>query len=105
MRRDLPSADRPSPDREPVPATGDATAVRAASIMAYLVAVAGALGTTVALREGDLVAGFLILTVTLGVAALLAATSTLLRSLRAIERRLELLDRSGPDEAPDSATR
>jgi len=75
------------------PTDSDATAARAATMMAYIVAVAGALGATLSLREGDLVAALLVLTTTLGVAALLAATGTLLRALRRIEHRLRALER------------
>jgi len=97
MPRDLSRADRPS--------TADATAARAASLMAYVVAVAGALGATLSLREGDVVAALLVLTTTLGVAALLAATSTLLRALRDVERRLSGLERQRLDRPDDSAPR
>ena len=76
------------------PSNADATAARAASGMAYAVAVAGALGATRALREGEVVASLMVLTTTLGIAALLAATSTLLRALRDIERRLHQLEQS-----------
>jgi hypothetical protein len=89
MPHDPYGADRPS--------RADATAARAASLMAYVVAVAGALGATLSLREGDVVAALLVLTSTLGVAALLAATSTLLKALRDVERRLRALERQGPD--------
>jgi len=75
------------------PSSADATAARAASLMAYAVAVAGALGATLSLREGDAVAALLVLTSTLGIAALLAATGTLLKALRDIERRLRTLER------------
>jgi hypothetical protein len=88
MSDDPYSADRPS--------SGDATAARAASLMAYVVAVAGALGATLSLRQGDVVAALLVLTSTLGVAALLAATGTLLRALRDVERRLRALERRDP---------
>jgi hypothetical protein len=87
MPHDPYGADRPS--------SADATAARAASLMAYVVAVAGALGATLSLREGDVVAALLVLTSTLGVAALLAATGTLLRALRDVERRLRALERHG----------
>jgi len=75
------------------PPSADATAARAASLMAYTVAIAGALGATLALREGDVIAALLVLTTTLGVAALLAATGTLLKALRDVERRLRALER------------
>ena len=74
----------------------DATASRAASMMAYVIAVAGALGATVSLREGDVVAAILVLTTTLAVAALLAATGTLLRAVRDVERRLRALEQRDP---------
>jgi len=85
--------DRTAPDRA-------ATAARAAIIVAYAVALVGAGGATLSLREGDLVAALLVLTTTLGVAALLAATGTLLRGLRDVERRLRRLE-----DAVDSAAR
>ena len=97
MDPDLSGADRPS--------RADATAARAAVIMAYAVAVAGALGATVALRASDTVAALLVLTTTLGVAALLAATGTLLRSLRDIERRLTRIERGSREVDPGSAPR
>lgn len=77
-----------------------ATAARAAVIIAYAVALVGAAGATVALREGEVVAALLVLTSTLGVSALLAATGTLLRGLRDVERRLRALE-----DAVDSAAR
>ena len=77
-----------------------ATAARAAVIIAYAAALVGAAGATVALREGEVVAALLVLTSTLGVAALLAATGTLLRGLRDVERRLRALE-----DAVDSAAR
>jgi hypothetical protein len=77
-----------------------ATAARAAVIIAYAVALVGAAGATLALREGEVVAALLVLTSTLGVAALLAATGTLLRGLRDVERRLRRLE-----DAVDSASR
>jgi hypothetical protein len=83
------SSEHPSDVR---PATADATAARAATIMAYVVAVAGAAGATLSLGSGDVVAAALVLSSTLGVAALLAATSTLLRSLRDVERRLRRIE-------------
>jgi hypothetical protein len=97
MPSDLPPDDRPT--------ESDATAARAATIMAYVVAVAGALGATLSLREGDVVAAVLVLTTTLGVAALLAATGTLLRALRRIEHRLRSLERRDPSSGPGSAPR
>jgi len=63
-------------------------AARAAVIVAYAVALVGAGAATFALRDGDGVSAALVLTASLGVAALLAATGTLLRGLRDIERRL-----------------
>jgi hypothetical protein len=69
-----------------------AVAARAASIMAYVVALVGAAAATLTLRGGELVPAVLILTTTLGVAALLAATGTLLRGLQAVEHRLRRLE-------------
>jgi hypothetical protein len=60
--------------------------------MAYVVAVVGAAAATLALREGELTDAILVLTTTLGVAALLAATGTLLRALGDVERRLARLE-------------
>jgi len=102
MPNDLPSADRPS--------DADTTAARATSVMAYAVAIVGALGATIALRAGDIVAALLVLTTTLGVAALLAGIGTLLRGLRDIESRLRAierrpLERPRPSTDPDSASR
>ncbi len=83
----------------------DTVAVRATTIMAYAVAVAGAFGATLSLREGETIAAVLVLTSTLGVAALLAATGTLLRGLRRVEQRLRALERAVPDAGPASAPR
>ncbi len=87
-------------DRPEDPGPGDPTRVagRAALIVAYAVALVGAGAATLALRAGDVVDAVLVLTTTLGVAALLAATSTLLRALRDVERRLGRLEerREGP---------
>ena len=65
-----------------------AVAARAAVIIAYTVAVVGAGAATWSLREGDVSGAVVVLATSLGVAALLAATGTLLRGLRDIERRL-----------------
>jgi hypothetical protein len=69
-----------------------ATASRAALLMAYTVAIVGAGAATLSLRDGELTAAVLVLTTTLGVAALLAATGTILRALRDVERRLRRLE-------------
>jgi len=74
-------------------------AARAATLMAYVVALFGAGTATLMLRIGDLLPAVLVLTTTLGVAALLAATATLLRGLGAVERRLDRIEdelRSAP---------
>ena len=63
-------------------------AARAAVIVAYTVAVVGAGAATWSLREGDVGGAVVVLTTSLGVAALLAATGTLLGALRDVERRL-----------------
>jgi hypothetical protein len=76
----------PSGPSEPGRDLGIAT--RAATGLAYAVALAGAAGATLALRDGEIVAALVLLVVTLAVAALLAAVSTLLRSLERIEARL-----------------
>ena len=67
-------------------------AMRAATGLAYAVALAGAGGATLALRDGAIADAVLLLVVTLAVAALLAAVSTLLRSLARIEARLARLE-------------
>ncbi len=67
-------------------------AARAATLMAYVVALVGAGAATLALRSGEAVQAALVLTTTLGVAALLAATGTLLRGLEAVEARLRRLE-------------
>lgn len=77
-----------------------ATAARASVIVAYAVALVGAGGATLSLREGDVVAAVIVLATTLGVSALLAATGTLLRGLRDVERRLRRIE-----DAVDSAAR
>lgn len=78
---------RPTQDG-PAGAAATAVAERAAVIVAYAVALVGAGASTLALREGDPVSAVLVLTTSLGVSALLAATGTLLRGLRDVERRL-----------------
>jgi NAD/NADP transhydrogenase alpha subunit len=67
-------------------------AARAATLMAYVVAVVGAGAATLSLRAGETIPAVLVLTTTLGVAALLAATGTLLRGLRDVERRLRRIE-------------
>jgi hypothetical protein len=79
-------ADMPS---DPAPT---AVAARAATLMAYVVGIVGAGAATLALRSGAVVDATLVLTVSLGVAALLAATGTLLRSLERIEQRLRRIE-------------
>ena len=69
-----------------------AVAARAATGMAYVVALVGAGAATWALRSGDAVEAILVLTVSLGVTALLAATGTLLRALRDVEVRLRHIE-------------
>jgi hypothetical protein len=69
-----------------------AVAARAATMMAYVVAVAGAGSATILLRAGEVTGAVLVLTTTLGVAALLASTGTLLRGLRDVERRLRRIE-------------
>jgi hypothetical protein len=75
--------------RDPDPV---APAARAAGIMAYAVAVVGAGAATLSLRAGDLMAAVVVLTTSLGVSALLAATGTLLSAIRDVERRLGRLE-------------
>lgn len=77
-----------------------AVAARAAVIVAYAVALIGAAAATLSLRDGDVVGAVLVLTTSLGVAALLAATGTLLRGLHAVERRLARIEDTlrGPRE-------
>ena len=67
-------------------------AAHAALIVAYAVALVGAGAATLSLREGEVVAAVLVLTTSLGVSGLLAATGTLLRGLRDVERRLARLE-------------
>lgn len=67
-------------------------AARATTIVAYAVGLVGATTATLSLRDGDLVSATLVLTTSLGVAALLAATGTLLRGLRAVELRLARIE-------------
>ena len=61
-------------------------------MMAYVVALVGAGAATLLLRDADVAASVLVLTTTLGVAALLAATGTLLRGLGEVERRLRRIE-------------
>lgn len=69
-----------------------AVAARSATLMAYVVAIVGAGAATLTLRDGAIADTVLVLATTLGVAALLAATSTLLRGLRDVERRLTRIE-------------
>ena len=69
-----------------------AVAARAATGMAYVVALVGAGAATWTLRAGEVVDAVLVLTVALGVTALLAATGTLLRGLRDVEMRLRRVE-------------
>jgi len=70
-----------------------ATASRAATIMAYAIALVGAGGGTLALRDGDLAAALIVWTTSLAVAAVLVGLGTLLRALRDVSRRLSVLER------------
>lgn len=70
-----------------------ATATRAATIMAYAIALVGAGGGTLALRDGDLPAALIVWTTSLAVAALLSGLGTLLRATRDVTRRLTRLER------------
>lgn len=76
----------------PLGAQPIAVAARAAVIVAYAVALVGAAAATIALRDGQIATGVLVLTTSLGVAALLAATGTLLRGLRDVEHRLARIE-------------
>ena len=69
-----------------------AVAARAATGMAYVVALVGAGAATWTLRAGEVVEAVLVLAVSLGVTALLAATGTLLRGLRDVETRLRRVE-------------
>ena len=69
-----------------------AVAARAATGRAYVGALVGAGAATWSLRSGAVVEAVLVLTVSLGVTALLAATGTLLRALRDVEARLRRLE-------------
>lgn len=69
-----------------------AVAARAATGTAYVVALVGSGAAAWALRSGDVVEAILVLTVSLGVTALLAATGTLLRALRDVEARLRRVE-------------
>lgn len=69
-----------------------AVAARAATLMAYVVGIVGAGAATLALRSGAVVDAALVLAVSLGVAALLAATGTLLRGIERLERRLRRIE-------------
>jgi len=89
----------PTPSAPP----GDArttVAARAAMLVAYAVALVGSGAATWSLRAGDLAEATVVLTTSLGVAALLAATGTLLEGLRAVERRLRDVEDllRGPNE-------
>jgi hypothetical protein len=90
--------------RRPTTARGDlGIATRAATGLAYAVALAGATGATLALRDGALVDALVLLVVTLAVAALLAAVSTLLAALQRIEGRLARLEVPDPGRDPSGA--
>lgn len=67
-------------------------AARAATGMAYVVALVGTGSGTLALRAGDGTEAILVLTMSLGVTALLAAIGTLLRAIRDVERRLHRVE-------------
>lgn len=86
--------------RTPSTTEQSAVAARAAVIVAYTVAIVGAAAATWALREGDVGGAVVVLATSLGVAALLAATGTLLGALRDLDRRLARIEeelRRGPD--------
>jgi len=78
---------RPATDPE-----GTGVAARAATLMAYVVALVGAGVGTLALRDGDLPTAVLVWTTTLGVAAVLVGMGTLLRAVLHLTGRVRALE-------------
>jgi hypothetical protein len=68
-------------------------AARAATILAYAVALVGTGGGTLSLRAGDLATALIVWTTSLAVAATLVGMATLLRAVEHLGRRLSALER------------
>jgi hypothetical protein len=68
-------------------------AARAATSLAYAVALVGTGGGTLSLRDGDLATALIVWTTSLAVAATLVGMATLLRAIRGISRRIDDLER------------
>jgi hypothetical protein len=81
-----------SSDAEPGPQQL-VVAARAATILAYAVALVGTGGGTLSLRAGDLATALIVWTTSLAVAATLVGMATLLRSVERLDRRLAQLER------------
>jgi hypothetical protein len=86
---DDPAAGRPSDGPRQLD-----VAARAATILAYAVALVGTGGGTLSLRAGDLATALIVWTTSLAVAATLVGMATLLRAVDALARRMTLLERS-----------
>ena len=69
------------------------TASRAATGMAYVIALVGTAGGTLSLRDGDLATALIVWTTSLAVAAVLGGMSTLLRAVLDLTRRIIALER------------
>jgi hypothetical protein len=83
-----PAASRPSTP----PAQPD-VAARAATIIAYAVALVGTGGGTFSLRAGDIATALIVWTTSLAVAATLVGLATLLRAVERLTQRMALLER------------
>lgn len=70
-----------------------AVAARAATSLAYAVALVGTGGGTLSLRDGDLATALIVWTTSLAVAATLVGMATLLRAIEGLTRRIAGLER------------
>jgi hypothetical protein len=86
--------DEPAAPRPAAPPRQLDVAARAATILAYAVAVVGTGGGTLSLRSGDLATALIVWTTSLAVAATLVGMATLLRAVEHLSQRMATLERS-----------
>jgi hypothetical protein len=73
-------------------------AARAATLLAYAIALVGTGGGTLSLRDGDLATALIVWTTSLAVAATLVGMATLLRAVEGLSRRLAGVERALDDD-------
>jgi len=85
--------DNPAAPRPSAPPGQPDVAARAATILAYAVALVGTGGGTLSLRAGDIATALIVWTTSLAVAATLVGMATLLRAVEHLTQRMTLLER------------